>query len=1537
MAKISSSAFYKVLLIVVCAIAIDPVKAVAAEPSAIRILLNRAQTQAQSGHMNIAVSTWQQVLASDPANIEALRSIAAAEAQLGHQREADAYIQRLQKAGASAAVIGQVQSVHARPSDGALLQQASDLAKSGQYSGAMEIYRKLYGNDPPAGDTALIYYDTLAALPAERKHAVEGLRKLARQFHADERYSIALGRVLTYDARTRIEGMALLRSYQADRNADDALKQAMKWSERSQTPQDVATTSASTEALTAPIASTSELGAGFRSLNAGNLSEADLHFQAAVAREATHGQAHAGLGYVRMRQQDFAAAVREFEQADEDGDRDATLTQALVNSRFWNSMEGARSALDKGDLESAIAGYRSALTLKPESTDAMSALGGILLRAARPKDAIPYLQRAVRTDAGSQAVWRALFLAQSQGSDRADAIKTAELIPSNVRTLLEADPEFMGSLAADYAAIGEQSRSDSILKRALALSQADGDDELSIARQLQYASLLLTAKRYGTAVRSYRRVLAEDPDNPDAWRGVVTADHLVGRDEEALRAFRQTPPTISAAMLKDPGFLSMLAGIYQSLGQIEAARATLELALKFGSSAALQLQLASLEMSDGDKRYAIELYAQIADEHPESAEAWLGWIQALHATGRDRDALRQIDEMPENVNGNLAQNPEYLQTTASVYSALGNRRRAAEAIAQVGEFYAEKGIDPPAAVLLQQGWLLLQSDETARLSGVIQELSRFDDLTEDQQTQVAHLWASWAIQRASLLSRQGNRTAAVAVLAVALRAFPDDVSLNNALANAYLANGDAKRSVALYARQDMTRADAAVCVAAVNAALVANDRKQAQTWLQISLDRFERDAKVLELAARFEEQRGDRQRAASYDRAALQAAGPPSIAELTASSAGVASRSTEPSARQELFNLLAPTSSGPKTNLRSHAVEDSDQDSALEPLPPLHSKPIRDKDIIARSESDRPDYDLPQSSLDMDTPRRQNRNNSTLASETSHDAYDDDLALPTTSKVRPSSIASLPPRNHHIISDKNLTSAIAEEPSYDLPAGDIAALPKTDISNSYSRRSVPERHSDSPILEIPTYEAHSLPLLPDDKPALDQPASITYRNVVLSRILSRDAVENISTSDASTSAMLEPLSPEPIQPLPPLSGVSHVVVQPLSPRQQTEQNLDAIESSSSSYFGGDSSIGLHSGQLGFDHLTTFGADVEQSTMLGRGARATVVVHPTLLQSGTAATDATFQMGTLPLGALSNIQTAAGVGGEVQLRTRSFGVALGYTPRGFLVENVTGRLLIQPDNGPVTLSFERQPIEDTQLSYAGLRDFGSTTPSNPGNIWGGVISNAGSLLMSHSDAVSGWYVQGGGQFMTGQHVESNYRIDGYAGAYWSIWNHPEYGKLTLGMNFFGMHYENNQRLFTYGNGGYFSPGAYLLSSVPVTFDGNYGSRFHYKAAGSLGLQAFQEDASPYFPIDSALQAAAKNPFTVERISVGANYNLDAEGSYLITDHWHVGGAFALNNSYDYTSSQLSFFLRYAFYPQSIDAPSGPTGLNAPRGLRPLFTR
>ena len=134
---------------------------------------------------------------------------------------------------------------------------------------------------------------------------------------------------------------------------------------------------------------------------------------------------------------------------------------------------------------------------------------------------------------------------------------------------------------------------------------------------------------------------------------------------------------------------------------------------------------------------------------------------------------------------------------------------------------------------------------------------------------------------------------------------------------------------------------------------------------------------------------------------------------------------------------------------------------------------------------------------------------------------------------------------------------------------------------------------------------------------------------------------------------------------------------------------------------------------------------------------------------------------------------------------------------------------------------------------------------------------------------------------------------------------------------------------------FSPGAYLLSNVPIIFEGHQGTRFHYRAAGSIGLQAFQEDAAAYYPLDPGLQIANNNPSLPEQTSVGANYNMEAEGSYLMTEHWHVGGFFTVDNSHDYTNSRVGFYLRYVTHPQSLDSVMGPTGLDRRTGLRPLL--
>jgi tetratricopeptide (TPR) repeat protein len=1504
MVKIDSQMICRVLLVSVCIMIPPTVTAWAADSPAIRILLDRAKAQAQSGHLDIAASTWKQVLVSEPNNMDALRGLASVEAQLGHQLKSDGYIQRLKKLGASSTEISQLQGMRSGPADADLLKQADSLSKAGQYRQAMEIYRKLYGNNPPTGQIALVYYDTEAATSSDRGHAIEGLRKLAQQFPGDERYSITLGRVLTYDAPTRQEGMAILQRYPSDVAAQSALKQAAQWNQRAQTsPTTGALAATQLAPRTSPVPPTSELASGFRALNSGNLSSAEQYFRASLTRESTHGQANAGLGFVSMRQQNFDQAVQQFERARAEGDRDPDVSQGLETSRFWQTMGRAQSSLDTSNNDTAIAQYRNALAMKPDNVDALTALGGTLLRANRPQDAIPYLQQAVRLDAKSLPAWRALFLSQSLTGRRADAVKTAELTPAEFRTKLEADVEFLGALATDYAAVGQQAQSDRILKRALALVQSsDNNSDTSASKQLQYASLMMAAKRYNSAVRSYRRVLASDSDSSDAWRGVVTAEHLGGRDAEALRAFQQMPPEVSSAAQTDTDFLSMLAGIYQSQSQTDAARSTLQRAIRIHPALSLQLQLASVELAGGNKERAAQLYQQITDEYPDSKQAWIGYVQGLHAIGHDREALRQLQQMPEDISSSLQDDPDYLQATAAVYSALGNNRRAAEAVDRANDIYSEQGIAPPASVQIQEGWLYLQAGANKRLSDIIQQLNSEDDLAQDQKEELSRLWTSWALKRATQFRQQGNSQSAVLILSTALRAFPSDASVNNALADTYVEAGDPKRAVLLYAREDISQADKAICASAIRAALAAGNRKQAEVWLQTSLSRFGRDARILQLAAEFEQQRGDSRRAVAYYRAALQAAGPPTIDELTSSQAR-SSNTSQLSATQELFSMLSSSGNSSGSALSSGG-ENFDGRQPLWSTRSSSSR-SRESDLDTPSESE--------TSLAPLSPRRSShagRNSSDWSSPSTDALSDHGDTLPSikpTDRAEQFALSTTHQAFGSDDADSDLQFDAAEQPS----VRHNSSQPNSSAGISSSRSTTLPIDDDSLFVEPPAPAPRSNAWLPPHP------------------------THNLDTLDSPQSVAMLMAPPASTEPLPPLTGSAIVVARQQSPREDMEQHLDAIQVASSPYLGGRSWVGFHSGQPGYDRLTIFSADIEQSSMIANGARLSVVVHPTLLQSGVTDSNATFQLGTLPAGTVSNAQSSAGVGGELQLRTRSFGAAVGYTPHGFLAENVTGRLLIQPDAGPVTITFDRQPIEDSQLSYAGLRDPGSISSNFSGNIWGGVIANAGSIQVRRGGASSGWYIAGGGQNITGQHVRSNTRIDGYAGAYWSVWERPEYGKLTLGMNLFGMHFANNQHLFTYGNGGYFSPGAYLLSNIPITFEGHYGTRFHYRAAGSIGLQAFQEDVAPYYPLDPGLQIANNNPSLPERTSVGANYNVEGEASYLMTDHWHVGGFFTVDNSSDYLNSRVGFYLRYVTHPQSLDSIMGPTGFDRRTGLRPLL--
>jgi hypothetical protein len=120
----------------------------------------------------------------------------------------------------------------------------------------------------------------------------------------------------------------------------------------------------------------------------------------------------------------------------------------------------------------------------------------------------------------------------------------------------------------------------------------------------------------------------------------------------------------------------------------------------------------------------------------------------------------------------------------------------------------------------------------------------------------------------------------------------------------------------------------------------------------------------------------------------------------------------------------------------------------------------------------------------------------------------------------------------------------------------------------------------------------------------------------------------------------------------------------------------------------------------------------------------------------------------------------------------------------------------------------------------------------------------------------------------------------------------------------MHYDKNLRYFTLGQGGYFSPQQYVLMGVPLRWTGSWRRQLQYSISGSLGVQHFHENASPYFPTSPELQARNGlyySPFT----STGSNYSLDFRMAYQITPQWLSGGFLSINNARDYRNASAAF--------------------------------
>ena len=2020
-------------------------------------LAAKARDLEARGRADLALQIWQQILLSAPDNAEALAGIARDYKLTGNEEKADAALARLRRVNPGDPNIAKIQAMPVTSGSVEELRQAGDLAKHGRNDEAMRIYRRLYADHPPDGDIGLAYYETLYGTSSGKQEAIAGMRALAERNPGDPRYAIQLGIMLTYDTHTRAEGIRILRAHTNDPDATAAYRQALIWDSANPAsaaelrdylkahPQDqeiqksLKLNESRLAQVNNGIARTPDERAAFAALNAHRLDEAEKRFTALLAADPNNGRLAAGMGFLRMQQKNFGGAISYLTQAEQNGYNVKTVETALATSRFWFTMGEGTQALDENQLDLAVTKFKAALDMDPHSADALNGLAGVYTKKQQYSAAATAYEQLLQVQPASLDGWRGLFLAYAHDNQNAKALAISERFPAQIKAALDKDPEYLHALAGVYQAQNRPADAQRVLALALSLPFPKDSGALLVGTKLQYAGILMDAKHYDQALALYSQILQSDPSNVSAWEGLISAQHEMGKDTEAIAEVQKMPAATYEDALADPGFLALLGAIYQEANQFEVAQGLLERSMKLEianggqPTVALQLQLAGINLLRNNTDQAYALYRQVLTDHPDRAEAWKGMIAALTATHRDQEALQEIAQIPPAIRKQLDGDIDFLVTEASLYATTGDTTHAVQYMNRVMGYYAKAKEQPPANIAIQNVWLLYNMGNDRALYAALMRIGGRTDLTVAQRETVQDIWANWSVRRAGAAMDNGNVQRAVDILEAAGKAFPNNLTVRKAVAGGFALVGRSREAVALFKTVPMQDASAGDFEGAIGAALSANDRTQAELWLRQALDRFGTDPAILALAARYEQARGDNERAADYYRASLAAMpkvspvdrlahvlvypetdtrphravtaadlqrlldpdyepfakttklpplpsyGPdpynPAPVVLPkepvqtnptvppASTPGPGARiqpwtepelsplprgayyaspsmggahlvlaswtlpSTRPAAIQSsnegygpidivpnpphslasdswkglVFSLMAGNRNAealaeigkipndvrrqleadiewvqgiaslyfavgdiPHATIYLNRVENYylvhrisapanlevqhawllynlRDDVALYPLlTRLDARQdlstdqrqqvdtlwadwavrraddamqrghlVRGVEILQAASQDYPDNmtvrlavagayarvgrakeavtlykslnlndasvgdfqgaisaaitatDMAQAEawlrialgkypndpmiLGLAARFEQARGNNERAAafwraaiaamppgsgvksldyglvmppgttyhtpssgDTKHlldprldpmPSSDQVAPLPsykpqaTTPAPEPTQPAAppqvtapsseplpLPPSASNIPNGQgtapanqplHVRQAVNRNPSPTGPVlveqsnseppqhsrqrltGRMNLVPATlhitlqppsrvidpaaarmqllfadqtdnQLTPSLEQGSAPLIHNlpNAPVTPMPTVQAppsnsngqgtydmaqytpsaqeaatgaysaqqqqtqQQQPQAAPQQPPAKPQAGSGRRHKQKKNKKEQDLGNPPSTSSPPPEAAAPPSAVPPAegqQPvpapqetttedttstgltdeeleqrsLPPLRG-PWIRIQrqggPLSPRDEAEQQLQAIESSYSGWLGGSTVLNYRTGNLGYSQLAAIESPFEASAPLGYHARVTVVARPVFLDAGQA--DGTAVLSVLestisgtnltaipePIGTLTGTnvtppaqQNAVGIGGELQLAFPHFAIAGGWTPSNFLVSTFTGRVIWKPGNGPFTFSLTRDSVKDSQLSYAGLRDPGQNTLGTEGQIWGGVVYDQGQVQIAHGDAQSGYYFSASGQYITGYHVLNNNRVDGNGGAYWRILTSPEYGTLSMGANFFAMHYQNNQNAFTHGLGGYFSPQGYFLANMPFTWSGHYINRWHYNVMGALGVQAFQEDSAPLWPlaVDKPLQTAQNNPTLPNITTISGNYDVRSQIAYQFSPHWFVGGYIGANNSRDFTYTSVGFFVRFMFREQPSTATS-PTGLFPWDGMRPF---
>jgi len=276
-------------------------------------------------------------------------------------------------------------------------------------------------------------------------------------------------------------------------------------------------------------------------------------------------------------------------------------------------------------------------------------------------------------------------------------------------------------------------------------------------------------------------------------------------------------------------------------------------------------------------------------------------------------------------------------------------------------------------------------------------------------------------------------------------------------------------------------------------------------------------------------------------------------------------------------------------------------------------------------------------------------------------------------------------------------------------------------------------------------------------------------------------------------------------------------------------------------------------------------------------------------------------------------------------SNSWRADIGSTPIGFTVNSMLGGFLYRHDfyASSVTLDVSRRPVTSSLVSYAGARD------PVTGEAWGGVVRSGFTLRGAQDWGRTTLFASVGFGVLTGENTETNHEFKVRTGIDVPVYVGTDQ-RFSSGLVINYWHYSNNQHFYSFGNGGYYSPGRYFSASIPLDWTGRY-QRWSWELEASVGNSSTNEEEAPYFPTrpDLQQQAVARmaaadlgSPYFGTGSGGGFSYTVAAALEYRLTSHWVIGTRFKLDRSRDYAPNLGTIYLRYFFDQQRLPVPFPP---------------